>query len=97
VLRAAHAIVPNPTNHYIRPVNTRNIAVEMPAATQQRFQVAMESPCIKVCVIDPVSGLCQGCHRTLSEIAGWASISQSERQRIMNDLPVRRKLTRQGG
>ena len=29
------------------------------------------SPCIKVCVIDPASGLCTGCWRSLDEIAAW--------------------------
>ena len=28
------------------------------------------SPCTRVCVIDPVSGFCRGCLRTLDEIAG---------------------------
>ena len=27
------------------------------------------SPCINICVIDAVSGLCAGCGRTLAEIA----------------------------
>ncbi|HRD75094.1 MAG TPA: DUF1289 domain-containing protein [Hyphomicrobiaceae bacterium] len=49
----------------------------------------MRSPCVNVCVIDPVSGLCQGCFRTLAEIATWASLPEAERERIMRDLPRR--------
>jgi predicted Fe-S protein YdhL (DUF1289 family) len=49
----------------------------------------MESPCIKVCVIDPGSGLCTGCARTLAEIAGWGGMSDQERRRIMRELPDR--------
>lgn len=49
------------------------------------------SPCIKVCVIDPASGLCEGCGRTLQEIAQWARLSEVERQAIMAELPERRK------
>lgn len=51
---------------------------------------ALESPCIEICAIDPGTGLCEGCHRTLSEIAGWARLSAGERRRIMLELPVRR-------
>ncbi|WP_103173389.1 DUF1289 domain-containing protein [Paracoccus sp. SY] len=29
----------------------------------------IESPCIKVCVIDPATRLCTGCWRSLDEIA----------------------------
>jgi uncharacterized protein len=48
------------------------------------------SPCIKVCVIDPASGLCSGCGRTLAEIAAWASLDAGERRRIVAELPARR-------
>ena len=49
----------------------------------------ISSPCTKVCTIDPRSGLCHGCGRTLSEIAQWASLSESERLAIMAELPQR--------
>jgi predicted Fe-S protein YdhL (DUF1289 family) len=49
------------------------------------------SPCNKVCTIDPRSGLCRGCGRTLDEIARWGSLADSERQRIMSELPERRE------
>jgi len=47
------------------------------------------SPCTKVCTIDPASRLCRGCGRSLDEIAGWMSLSDSERARIMAELPRR--------
>ncbi len=49
----------------------------------------METPCIKVCVIDPVSGFCIGCGRTGAEIGGWTSMRSAERRRIMEGLPAR--------
>ncbi len=55
------------------------------------------SPCIKVCVIDPVSGLCSGCGRTLVEIAAWANLDARERRRIMAELPARRVRADTGG
>ncbi len=47
------------------------------------------TPCIKVCVIDPVSGLCAGCGRSLAEIGGWLGFSDAERRAVMAALPAR--------
>ncbi len=51
--------------------------------------MSIASPCTKVCIIDPRSGLCRGCGRTLGEIAQWASLGDGERERIMDELPQR--------
>ena len=53
----------------------------------------ISSPCTKICTIDPRSKLCLGCGRTLSEIAQWASLPESERLRVMAELPARRSMT----
>ena len=50
----------------------------------------METPCIKVCVIEADTRLCAGCGRSIEEIAGWAAMTEVERQRIMRELPERR-------
>lgn len=47
------------------------------------------TPCIKICVMDPASGLCRGCGRTLDEIARWGSMSEAERRAIMAGLGTR--------
>jgi predicted Fe-S protein YdhL (DUF1289 family) len=52
-------------------------------------ELDIESPCIKVCVVDPASGFCIGCGRTREEIASWLDISAGERRRVMRDLPER--------
>jgi len=51
--------------------------------------VSLETPCIKVCRIDPHSGLCTGCLRSLDEIAAWGRMSSAERRRVMAELPRR--------
>jgi predicted Fe-S protein YdhL (DUF1289 family) len=56
----------------------------------------LSSPCTNVCAIDPRSGLCLGCGRTLAEIAQWASLGEPERLRIMAQLPDRRSVARAG-
>ncbi|MFN3674291.1 MAG: DUF1289 domain-containing protein [Bosea sp. (in: a-proteobacteria)] len=47
------------------------------------------SPCVKICVIDSSSKLCEGCGRTLQEIAQWARLSEAERQAVMARLSER--------
>jgi predicted Fe-S protein YdhL (DUF1289 family) len=47
------------------------------------------TPCIKTCVIDPVSALCIGCGRTVAEIAGWSALDEPARGRIMARLAER--------
>lgn len=55
------------------------------------FREPIETPCISVCVIDETTGLCQGCLRTIAEIASWSRLSNPERRRIMAELPARKQ------
>jgi predicted Fe-S protein YdhL (DUF1289 family) len=50
---------------------------------------AILSPCEKICVLDPSTGLCSGCGRSLLEIERWRAYSDAERSRIMLKLPAR--------
>jgi len=50
---------------------------------------AIQTPCIKVCTLDPVSGLCRGCGRNVDEIAAWSRLGDPERARITALLPER--------
>ena len=47
------------------------------------------SPCINVCSIDPEDGYCEGCRRTLDEIARWTSMDAAERDAVMAELKDR--------
>ncbi|MBX7146868.1 MAG: DUF1289 domain-containing protein [Alphaproteobacteria bacterium] len=51
------------------------------------------SPCIGVCKVGMNAGIryCIGCFRTVDEIRQWVSLSLSERQNILNQLPLRQK------
>ena len=51
----------------------------------------MKSPCIKVCQMDPVRGVCIGCCRTLDEIARWGRMTDAERDAVMEALSERKK------
>jgi predicted Fe-S protein YdhL (DUF1289 family) len=47
------------------------------------------SPCVKICVVDPVGGLCIGCGRTVDEISLWREMPETERVQVMATLPAR--------
>lgn len=47
------------------------------------------SPCSGVCRIDQATGWCQGCRRTLTEIADWPMLSAREKREIMQRLDER--------
>ena len=47
------------------------------------------SPCTAVCEMDPATGWCKGCHRTLDEIADWALLDADARRAIWAQLPAR--------
>jgi predicted Fe-S protein YdhL (DUF1289 family) len=47
------------------------------------------SPCRSICKMDVASGYCEGCLRTIEEIAGWSKADDAERRRIWALLPAR--------
>jgi len=49
----------------------------------------IESPCIKICVIEPKSRLCTGCLRTIDEIGAWSRMTAEARSEVMAELPTR--------
>jgi predicted Fe-S protein YdhL (DUF1289 family) len=51
---------------------------------------AIASPCTSVCTIDPATGWCAGCLRTIDEIAAWGSLDDRAKRAVWKLLPVRR-------
>lgn len=52
--------------------------------------MSRKTPCIKVCMMDPDSGLCAGCARTLEEIGNWSRYSDEEKERIYEEIEARK-------
>ncbi len=59
----------------------------------------IDSPCIKLCVLHSVEGICVGCFRTADEIAAWSTMTPEMRKALMESLPERagRLKKRRGG
>jgi hypothetical protein len=50
------------------------------------------SPCVNVCRMEPASGLCEGCLRTIDEIAAWAQLGDDAKRAVWARLGERRAL-----
>jgi predicted Fe-S protein YdhL (DUF1289 family) len=48
------------------------------------------SPCINVCRMDASTGWCEGCLRTIDEIAGWSIYDDQEKRAVWDALEARR-------
>lgn len=53
------------------------------------------SPCINICRMDTASGWCEGCLRTLDEIAAWGSLPEPDKLTLWRELRARRVVWRQ--
>ena len=52
------------------------------------------SPCINVCRMDAASGLCEGCLRTIDEIAAWGTMGDDDKRAVWQRLEQRSLLAR---
>jgi predicted Fe-S protein YdhL (DUF1289 family) len=53
------------------------------------------SPCISICRMDEASGWCEGCLRTLDEIALWSVLDEDDKRAVWVELGRRRLRLRQ--
>jgi predicted Fe-S protein YdhL (DUF1289 family) len=42
----------------------------------------LPSPCVSVCRMDKASGLCEGCCRTIDEIAAWGRMDDEGKRAV---------------
>jgi len=50
----------------------------------------LPSPCTKDCKLDPATGLCRGCLRTIEEIVRWGGATETEKARTLAAVAQRR-------
>ena len=90
LVRLCHAPVVNVVME--PPPIAEPTAMELLAAGAVQARAAgikVPSPCISVCSMDPVSGLCAGCLRTLDEIRQWSSADDAAKRAIWLRIEVR--------
>jgi predicted Fe-S protein YdhL (DUF1289 family) len=55
-------------------------------SAEGQFDAEIPSPCISVCRMTPDRSHCEGCFRTLAEIAEWSRASSERRRAIWSHL-----------
>lgn len=74
------------------PPEVAPTAIELLAARAMQARAAainVPSPCISVCSMEPVSGLCAGCLRTLDEIRQWSSADDAAKRLMWQRIETR--------
>ena len=64
----------------------RRVAEMAPLAGEGKH---VPSPCQSVCIMHPTTGWCEGCMRTLDEIAAWSRMDKPEKLAVWSQLPQR--------
>lgn len=54
-----------------------------PSSPALQAAVAVESPCVNICVLDDSEQVCTGCGRLIGEIVQWGGASESRRAQIV--------------
>lgn len=57
--------------------------------TDNQQNIEIKSPCTHVCTLDFDTGYCYGCGRNVDEITNWGKYDDTERQKIIDNLPNR--------
>lgn len=60
--------------------------------SQASLVSSVKSPCSNVCRMHAPTGFCEGCARTIPEIAAWSKADDATRLNILARLPERRAL-----
>lgn len=60
-----------------RAIAAREVASDVP------------SPCISICRMDPANGFCEGCLRTIAEIAAWSRMDDAEKRGVWRAIELR--------
>jgi predicted Fe-S protein YdhL (DUF1289 family) len=49
----------------------------------------LPSPCISICTMNPFTGLCEGCYRTIDEITAWSSATEETKRAVWMEIKRR--------
>ena len=60
------------------------------SAYAPRQTQGVPSPCVSVCQMNAARGQCEGCFRTIDEIAHWGLFDDDEKRAVLAQLQARR-------
>jgi uncharacterized protein len=58
-------------------------------ARQLPAEGPVPSPCLSVCRMDAAAGLCEGCLRSLDEIAAWSTLGDEDKRGVWRRIEQR--------
>ena len=61
----------------------------MSPAALLKEEAEVASPCVNICRMNETSGYCEGCRRSLDEIACWSIFTPAEKRAVLALLPAR--------
>ncbi len=59
------------------------------AIEARAMQRDLPSPCISICRMDTPSGFCEGCLRTIAEIAAWSRTDDAGKRSVWRAIELR--------
>lgn len=65
--------------------------VPTPAPSAGAPSGGVPSPCVNICRMNEASGLCEGCQRTLDEIAFWSVLDDDDKRAVWQLVQQRRE------
>ena len=71
------------------PLERKRIKAAM-STLEKPEDIKLPSPCISVCQMDDLDGVCVGCYRTRAEIATWGSMDRDDQILLLDILRDRR-------
>jgi len=63
----------------------------MTQSAQLKQDEEVASPCVKVCKMNEATCLCEGCKRSIDEIACWSIYTADEKRAVLAQLPARKQ------
>lgn len=52
--------------------------------------MAVPSPCTQICAMNPATGLCRGCWRTIEEIGSWSALGDDDKLLVWQRIRARK-------
>jgi predicted Fe-S protein YdhL (DUF1289 family) len=59
------------------------------AAAARAMHGELPSPCISICRMVPATGFCEGCLRTIDEIAAWSRMDDAGKRSVWRAIELR--------
>jgi len=56
-------------------------------------ETEVKSPCTSICRMDPATRLCEGCLRTIEEIAAWSTCSNDDKRAVLARISRQKRAT----